>query len=319
MANLTISTTYAGELALPYIAPAILAADSIANGYVTLKEGVKKNAVLKIMDGASIQAFACDFVSQTGLTLTERLLTPTDLKVNLEVCKAQFREDWEALQTGAGFINDRIPPNFQTFLLQYLSAIVSKGIEQNLWQGDWDRDGAGAGIPLVTDFKGLLEHYKVAVATTAARGATSAGKYTGDADPTTGIITNIGAMVSASPVDIQGNPDTVIYMSRQALFLLQVAMSSLTGTSQWSGEARPTTYNGYPIITPAGFPADCLLMTTVANNYFGTDLVSDFNQAVVVDMTQTDGSDNVRMAMRFTGGTQIADATNGFQLTYGTY
>ena len=91
---------------------------------------------------------------------------------------------------------------------------------------------------------------------------------------------------------------------------------SLTGTSQWSGEERPTSYMGYPILTPAGFPNNCLLMTTVANNVFGTDLVSDFNQAVVVDMTQTDGSDNVRVAMRFTGGTQIADAINGFQLTY---
>ena len=313
--GLAITTSYAGELALPYIAPAILAADSIANNYVTLKEGVKKNVVLKVIDGAAIQGFNCDWTPQEAVTLVERILTPAEMMVNLQVCKSQFRQDWEALQTGAGFINDRIPPNFQTFLLQYLSAVVSKGIEQNLWQGNFDPLGE-AGAPLVTDFDGLLKHYVTAVATTAARGSVSAGAYTGDDAAATGIITNLGVMVAASPVDIQGNPDAVIYMSRQSLFLLQVAMSSLTGTSQWSGESRPGSYNGYPIITPAGFPNNCLLMTTVANNVFGTDLVGDYNQAVVVDMTQTDGSDNVRIAMRFTGGTQVADAINGFQLTY---
>lgn len=312
--GLTITSEYAGELSLPYIAPAILSADSIANGYVTLKEGVKKNITLKVISGATIQGFACDFVTQTAVALDERILTPAELKVNLELCKSQFRQDWEAMQTGAGFINDRIPPNFQTFLLQYLGAVVSKGIEQNMWQGDFVPIAGTAS--LVTDFEGLLHHYVDAVAVTSDRGDTSAGAYTGDNVGTTGIIVNLTAMVNASPVDIQGNPDTVIYMSRQSLFLLQTAMSSLTGTSQWSGEERPTSYMGYPILTPAGFPNNCLLMTTVANNVFGTDLVSDFNQAVVVDMTQTDGSDNVRVAMRFTGGTQIADAINGFQLTY---
>ena len=305
--SLEITSTYAGELALPYIAPAILAADSIANNYITLKEGVKMQSVLKILDGATIQAFGCDFAEQTALTLTERLLTPEKLKVNVEVCKAEFLSDWEALQTGAGFINDRVPPNFQTFLLQYLSAIVSKGIEQNLWQGNYDPLGAAA-TPLVTDFSGLLYHFDQI----AARVQNTTGAWTGGTG-STGIITHLGAMVAAAPVDIVGNPDTVIYMSRQSLFLLQVAMSSLTGTSQWSGEQRPGTYNGYTILTPAGFPSNAALMTTVANCYFGTDLVGDFNQAVVVDMTQTDGSDNVRIAMRFTGGTQIADIT-GFEL-----
>tara|TARA_R110000803_G_scaffold54078_3_gene110671 strand:+ start:98 stop:1048 length:951 start_codon:yes stop_codon:yes gene_type:complete len=305
--SLTITSSYEGEMSLPYIAPAILSADSIANGYVTLKEGVKKALILKVIAGGAMQAFACDFEAQTGITLAERVLTPTELKVNVQLCKADFRQDYEALQTGAGFINDRIPPNFNTFLLQYLAEIVSKGIEQNMWQGNFDPLGAG-GAPLVTDFDGFLKLYLAGSNKTG-----TAGAWTGDAE-TTGIITHLSTMVAGAPVDIVGNPDTVIYMSRQSLFLLQVAMSSLTGTSHWSGEARPGTYNGYNILTPAGFPSNCALMTTVANNVVGTDLASDFNQAVVVDMTQTDGSDNVRLAMRFTAGVQVADITNGYEL-----
>lgn len=43
------SSSYAGELALPYIAPAILSADTIANGYITVHENVKFKAVLKVI------------------------------------------------------------------------------------------------------------------------------------------------------------------------------------------------------------------------------------------------------------------------------
>ena len=116
--SLTITSSYDGEMSLPYIAPALLSADSIANGYVTLKEGVKKALILKVIAGGAMQAFACDFEAQTGITLAERVLTPAELKVNVQLCKADFRQDYEAMQTGAGFINDRIQPNFNTFLLQ---------------------------------------------------------------------------------------------------------------------------------------------------------------------------------------------------------
>ena len=69
--SLTITSTYAGELALPYVAPAILAADSLANNYITTKENVKKQIILKKLDGAVLQAggaAGCDFDAQTGLT-----------------------------------------------------------------------------------------------------------------------------------------------------------------------------------------------------------------------------------------------------------
>ena len=48
------NSSYDGALALPYVAPAILAADSIARGYITVKENIKYKAVLKKLSGSSI-------------------------------------------------------------------------------------------------------------------------------------------------------------------------------------------------------------------------------------------------------------------------
>jgi len=309
--SLNITTTYAGELALPYIAPAILSANSIANNYVVLHEGVKKKMVLKKLAGSSLKTFNCDFThSEDDMTLTEVILDPTELMVNEQFCKNDFRQDWEALQTGAGFINDQIPPNFQAFLLLFLANKVQEGIEQAIWRGKYDSaTGAETGGDAISYFKGILGRI---VDGTSGAEATVANAFTADADSNTGILTHLDTLVGTAPDVTQNDPNAVICMSRKSLFLLQRAMAGLvSGNGGFSptfvGDPNPTTFLGFPIVTPAGMPNDTLVLSRLDNFHFGTDLTSDFNQAVVVDMTQTDASDNVRVAMRFTGGVQVGD------------
>lgn len=302
------SSSYAGELALPYISPAILAADSIANGYVTLKDNVKYRAVMKKLSGGTIAAASCDFTPTAGsMDLDEVVLQVTDLMVNEELCKKDFRRDWEALQTGRGFINDQLPPNFESFLLLYLAGKVSENIEYNIWQGNYDFTDGGAVGTTYDAFDGILNRI---VAGTPGYENTAAGAFTADDNVTTGILTKLDAVVANAPDAIQNSANAVIMMSRKSLFLLQRAMAGIITTTggvspTFVGDPRPTQYLGYPIVVPAGFPNDTIVLGEVANLFFGTDTVNDFNQATVVDMTLTDGSDNVRVAMRFTGGTQI--------------
>jgi len=313
--SLTITSTYAGELALPYIAPAILAANSIANNYVSLHEGVKKNMVMKKLAGSTIQAAGCDFNSTADMTLTEVILTPTELMVNEQFCKKEFRQDWEALQTGAGFINDQIPPNFQAFLLLFLANKVQEGIEKAIWHGNYNStDESTSGGGAVSTFAGVMRRIIV--------GQSDMGfdlgvgnAFTADADSNTGILTHLDRLVGDAPAVTQNDPNATIVMSRKSLFLLQRAMAGLVDTSggyspSFVGAANPSTFLGFNIVTPAGMANDTLLLSRLDNFHFGTDLTSDFNQAAVVDMTQTDASDNVRVAMRFTGGVQIADLSS---------
>ena len=42
-----------------------------------------------------------------------------------------------------------------------------------------------------------------------------------------------------------------------------------------------------------------------SNLFFGTGLLNDYNEVRVLDMAELDGSQNVRVIMRYTAGTQI--------------
>jgi hypothetical protein len=51
--------------------------------------------------------------------------------------------------------------------------------------------------------------------------------------------------------------------------------------------------------------ADNFMMAAEKSNlYFGTGLLSDHNEVKVIDMADLDGSQNVRIVMRFTAGVQ---------------
>ena len=47
--------------------------------------------------------------------------------------------------------------------------------------------------------------------------------------------------------------------------------------------------------------------------HFGTNVLTDLAEVRVIDMAETDGSDNVRFVARMTGGTQV---TNGSNIVY---
>lgn len=305
--TLTISSSsYAGELALPYIHAALLTGDTIANRYVTVKENVKFKAVLKKLSSANlVQAASCDFgTGSSALTLAEAVLQVTDLKTNIEVCKEQFAQDWEAMQTGRGFINDVIPANFADFLLTYLAGKISEQIEFNLWQGNFS--GSIAGASGYTAFDGLMKKLQDVFTTSPSYNITSALTPAG-AGGTTAIMTAIDATVAAIPAGIMGSPNTKCYMSRKTFQVyMQACMAAGTG-----GPLQPADNGilkqvyGYEIYVCPGFPNDCLLFAQPENLFVGTDLVSDLNEVKVVDMSLTDASDNVRMAMRYRFGTQV--------------
>jgi hypothetical protein len=302
--NLTISSSsYTGELALPYIQAALLTGDTIANRYVTVKENVKFKAVLKkLASSGLVKAAGCNFDNSTStLTLSEAVLQVTDLMTNIEVCKEQFASDWEALQTGRGFINDVIPANFADFLITYLAGKISEQIEFNLWVGNFS--GSVGGASGYTAFNGLLKVISDAKSGTPdynITAALSAGN----------IMTALDATVAVIPAAIVGSPNTKCYMSRKTYQMyMQACMAAGTGGPlQPADNAILKQVYGYEIYVCPGFSNDCFLFAQPENLFVGTDLVSDQNEVKVVDMSLTDASDNVRMAMRYRFGTQIGFA-----------
>ena len=311
-ANATIGVgTYAGEAARPYVAAAILSADTIANNYVSVLQNVHSKAVLRKFSGAAIQANDdCAFSTPAAgqLTLGESVLTATALKVNEQVCNEDLRATWEgALMNGQ---NSGAPADFTTYVAQYVAAKVAESVEGNLWQGNYDADGSGAGSATYTSFDGLCEVIKDAAASLGYNG-TAAGAFTADADGTTGILTHLDDAVHNAPSTVQSDNGSVVYMSRKSLFLLQRAMAGL-GTSTVSpvfvGSDRPLTYLGFNIVAPAGMPNDTIVFANPNQLYFGTDLLTDHINASILNLRDVTGDDVTRVIMQFSGGTQIVDA-----------
>lgn len=292
MANATVNVgTYAGEAARPYVAAAILSADSIANNYVSVLENVHSKAVLRKFSGAAIQANDdCAFATPSAgqLTLGEAVLNASALKVNEQVCNKDLRATWESAQMRGQ--SSSAPADFQTFVAQYVAAKVAENVEINLWGGNFDpTDSAltGGGI-LGSSFDGLYHHIVDQEASLGFDGNV-AGAFTADTNGTTGILTHLDALVAGAPSAVQSDANANIYMSRKSLFLLQRAMAGIgifqanaddtTGfagvgySPEFVGAARPTTFLGFNVVAASGCPNDTLLLCNPNQIYFGTDFI----------------------------------------------
>jgi len=307
MANATVGVgTYAGEAARPYVAAAILSADSIANGYISVLENVHSKAVLRKFSGAAIQANDDCAFSTPGsgqLTLGEAVLTASALKVNEQVCNADLRATWESVQIRGQSSN--APADFSSYVAQYVAAKVAEGIELNLWQGNFDADGSGAGSAAYTSFDGLCQKLK------AGYNAGTMQQLTGATDATN-ILTRLADLTAEAPTAIAGDPNAKIFMSRGSAQLYYQALAA-TYQLPFLNDGLVARYAGYDIVTPAGMPNDAFILSKKENLYFGTDLLTDHIQAAVLDLTGVTGDDVTRVIMQFSGGTQIVDAaSSGF-------
>ena len=307
MANATVGVgTYAGEAARPYVAAAVLSADTIANGFVSTIENVRSKAVLRKFSGVQMEAATCVFTpgQNNALTLGEVVLTADALQVNEQVCNSDLRATWESAQMRGQSSN--APADFTTFVAQYVAAKVAEGVERNIWAGKWQKD-LGEAAPY-NSFTGIIKN----IVDGAPDRETTSTLPLAVADETSvsvGILTALEAITSGTegaPSTIIGDPNTKIFMSRASANLYYRALAG-TYQLQFLNDGLVSRYAGYDIITPAGFPDDCLLISKVDNLYFGTDLLTDHIEASILDLQGVTGDDVTRVIMKFSGGTQVVD------------
>ena len=295
----SITSTYAGEFAGRYISAALLSGSTIENGLITVKPNVKYKEVLKkaATDANVIKDATCDFTPTGTLTLTERILQPEEFQVNMELCKKDFRSDWEAVQMGYSAY-DNLPPKFSDFIIGHAAGLVAEKTEQNIWAGQTGNAG---------EFDGF---YYLATA-----GGSGCVSVSGSPLTAANIIDEMGKVVDAIPSGVYGKEDLYIYVSRKAAKLyvralggfgangLGAAGVNAQGTQWWNNGAL--SYDGVKVVIASGLPDDSMMAAQKSNLYFGTGLLSDHNEVKLLDMGDLDGSQNVRLVMRFTAGVQI--------------
>lgn len=292
----TITTSYAGEFAGEYISAALLSGNTLANGLITVKPNVKFKSVLKTFatDTSSIADATCAFTETADISLAEKILEPKEFQQNLILCKDQFQSDWEAVQMGYSAF-DNLPPKFSDFMIAHASEQVAQFVEQKIWSG-----AAGAG-----SFQGFTANLLAdATVNDVAKATVTAAN----------VIAELGKIVDAIPSAVYNKEDMFIYVSQniarayvRALGGFGAAGLGANGTdnkgTQWYNGGG-LSFDGVKIAVANGLADNTAVAAQKSNLYFGTGLLSDHNLVKVIDMADIDGSQQVRVVMRFTAGIQ---------------
>ena len=211
-----ITTTYAGEFAGDYIAAALLSASTIDDGGLTVKANIAfKEVIKKLATNALVASASCDFSPTSTITLTERIIQPVELQVNLQLCKYDFVNDWEAQQMGYG-LGQTLPPKFSDFMIAHVASEVAQNTEFCIWQGD---TAAGTN----NSFDGFE---KLIAASAAAGDIPAAQQVTAVVGGllSTNIIDELSKVVDAIPAALYGKEDLFLYIGSKAAKLYVQAL-----------------------------------------------------------------------------------------------
>jgi len=300
--TVNITSTYAGEFAGKYISAALLSSSTIEDGGVTVMPNVKyKSVIQRIETGALIADGTCDFTPSSNVDLTEVVIQPEEFQVNLQLCKSDFINTWEAAQMGFSAFNPNgLPTSFADYLVGYVAGKVAAANETNIWTGNLG--GAQAG-----EYNGLE--------TLAAADATVLDVAAPVALTSANIIDKMQEVVDLIPNALFGKEDLRLYVSNKAakLYIRALGGFSVAATSNSGSDAKGTqwysngslTFGGIPIFVGRGMSDDTMIAAESSNLFFATGLLNDYNEVRVIDMTPIDGSQNVRLVMRFTAAAAI--------------
>ena len=298
-----ITSTYAGEFAGQYIAAALLSARTLDNKLITIKPNVKFKEVLqKVAVDGIVQDASCDFVTSGSVVLSERILEPKELQVNLQLCKQEFVDSWEALQLGYSAF-DSIPANFNDFLISYVGGKVAEATEQSIWQGE----------AINGEFLGFESAFSASIAAggaTAVLAAKSGSIIISGSVTSANVLDKLNSVLDTVPDTVYGKEDLLIYVSTNVAKAYQQALAGgAIGANGWNNQMnvgeKPFNFNGVEIVLCPGMSANKIVAAQKSNLFFGTGLLSDHNEVRVLDMANLDGSQNYRIIMRYTAGVQF--------------
>ena len=319
----SITTTYAGEKLQGYISSVLLSPNTIEGGGVKVVPNVKFRKVIKRLEiDDLIAAGTCDFTDTGSIELFERYLEPKEFQVNLELCKQDFRSDWEAISMGFS-AHDSLPPSFAEFLLAEVGGKIAESVETNIWQGDNSADAK--------QFEGIIARIKTDIALNTAANTGSGSDVIGtdylpDSETTVtvtqstvtsaNVIEELGKVADAIDQKLYGRDDLKIYVSNnimrayvRALGGFGVSGLGAAGTAdkgtQWYNGGE-LSFDGIPLFMAQGLPANTMIAAESNNFHYACGLASDKSEVKLLDMADLDGSQNVRVIVRFTADVNYA-------------
>jgi len=291
-----VTSNFAGKAAGFYISAALKEAKSL--DYLTLIENIKFKSNIQRMAGSSVVRDAtCDFTDNGTLALTEKVLEPKNLQINLDLCKDNLLSSWEALQMRAG-AGAPPPASFDDYVISYMGEIIADAAESSIWSVVAANNGEFAG------FLGTATGYLLPGVDATVVQSTASGAYTA-----ANIIANLQTLtadMAANVSPVLRKEDLHIYMNNKTYAFYVSAVSTLGYVNAYNmnGDYEPV-FEGYKIAVCPGMLDNQAIAAEKSNLFYGTDLLSSATRITLMDMAALDGSDNMRLVARYSGGVQL--------------
>lgn len=283
-----ITTSYHGKYAGEYIRAAFLANETLQ--HITIKENIDYRAVVKkLVNDISFAAPTCTWSPTGEVAVSERWLTLKKFQVQEDLCLNDFLDDWAAGDVQKGKLE---PALVENMIANMLEGIAAKN-EQQVWTGN----GTNA-----NEYDGLLTLI----------GNDGDGDINFVPSPVaidkTNVFSKIEATIALMPTAVKyGTEKPTLYLDpRTWEAFMNASMANGNGWYAYGGAAVPKTWMGtFNIAVCGGLPTNesTIIFAKKSNLWFGTNLLNDWNNIQVVDMTQF-GEDTFRFNAKFFAAAQ---------------
>ena len=293
------NTTFAGKDLEGFYAEALL--KGVSKEAFKLIPNVKSKAKLAQLNlGSILQDADCSFSNTGEGTLAGKEIVAHDVKINLEYCSRTFETNYLSELMRAGSNSDQVMPDtVEQFLLSEVAKKVSNDLEYITWQGS----GATVATNFVSEIG--LEAKLLADGDVIDVSATTLDK--------SNIIAEISKVYDAIPAAIKDKEDIALFMNTKSASFYRQALAAASAESYYAQKHDELEFLGIKIIVAGGMSDNKIVAAQQSNLLLITDLMSDFEEVLVLPQRSVTGAPVVRMVGDFKFG---VDFIYGGEIVY---
>jgi hypothetical protein len=263
--------------------------------FITVQPDIKSSATINILDTTLVgQAGSCGFNPDGTTALTQRAISVAPIKINESICLNTLESYYTQKLMNPGSYNEAIP--FEQLYAEEKAGKINAMLEDIFWQGDTTGSGNLAladGLLKVIDAEGTVVDGNVGseTAITAAN-----------------VVDIVDGMVGVVPTDIINKDDLVLFVGYDTYRTYAKALRD-ANLFHYTGAENTDFIQVVPgtnvkVVAVRGLNGTSrLVLSTSANIYAGTDLLSDSEDFKIF---YSNDNDEVRFISKFKIGVQVA-------------
>lgn len=286
--NVNSLPAYVEEKKLGLIRQAVIGARTVEE--VNLQTGIKGATALNLLntDVTLADGSDCGWTEAGTSTISQRILTPGYIKVNMSFCDKTLLKTWMNYDVRVAAGQKTLP--FEEDFINGVVEDVKAKLEKELWQGDTDNGGRFDGFAKIID-AAEVETYD----------------YSSDASITS-VVNGVYALI---PTAAYEKGDVVMFlgydMYRKYIQEL-IANGNLVITNVINDVAMPSSVlipgTNVRVIPVAGLDGTGRVFASYRDNFvYGTDLADDNEK---FDFWYSQDNREFRLAIEFAAGVQVA-------------